>query len=40
MASALTELGEDFLRFIRTDKVVRQNPLYILYALLDDLFIV
>ena len=40
MAAALTQQGQNFLCFIGTDKVVRQNPLHILNTLLDHLWVV
>ena len=40
MAAFFTQLREDFLRFVRAYKVIRKNMLYILYAFLDDRFII
>ena len=40
MAAFFTQLRQDFLCFIWTDKIVRQNPLYRLYAALNDLIII
>ncbi len=35
-----SQLRENFLRFVRAYKVIRKNMLYILYAFLDDRFII
>ena len=40
MAPVLAQLGENFLRLIRADKIICQNAFHILNALLNDCLIV